>query len=91
MQKPSMAEFVRDTVELLNRCSSNEFAEIYVTRRMTFAREYSQGLISSTAHGANFFSNLLSGKWPEYNPTTRDGESGEYGDNFRKLLKMMKS
>jgi len=82
-----MKEFCENVVEELNHCSIEDWAEKYVNFKLKFCREYFKGLIFSTAHGINFFDNVLGGKWPEFDPVTKVGESGELGDNFRKLLK----
>lgn len=87
--KPSMREFCEAVVKELNECPAEKWAEIFVNSKIKFQREYADGLIFSTVHGIDFFKHVLNGKWPEYDPVTRIGESGEYGNNFRKLLKKL--
>lgn len=61
------------------------FAKTYVNLRLQFFRQFNPGFICSTSHGIDYFDNLkacLAGK--EWN------EKGEYGDNFRKLIKHLK-
>lgn len=69
-------------IKELKNCHKERWAEIFVARRIQFARLWSGGLIFSTSHGADFFDNVvacLDGKeWDE---------KGYLGDNFRKLIK----
>lgn len=66
--------------------SSNNFAVDYVNARLDFFRKFNPGYICSTSHGVDYFDNLrncLAGdSWTE---------KGEYGDNFRKLIKHLMS
>lgn len=64
----------------LETCPADEWATRFVELRMEFHRKYGQRLVTSTEHGADFFRNVLAGPeaWKE---------KGEYGDNFRKMLK----
>lgn len=68
----------------------DRFAFWFVDLRMWFHRQHCQGLIMSTAHDINFFRNLIDcaeGKTKWLEPGEPEVRS-QYGDNFRKLVKM---
>lgn len=63
--------------------TGKRWAELFVDLRMWFHREHGRKLICSTSHGIDFFRNVIE---------VAEGrlvweEEGEYGDNFRKLIK----
>jgi hypothetical protein len=70
----------------LKKCPALLFGETFVRLRMEFYRKHSNGLICSTALGADFFSTLLDcingEEWD------KKEHKGEYEDNFRKLIQM---
>lgn len=76
-----MIKFCFDALQKLSR--SNNWAKDFVNLRMEFARLYQKGLTTSTSHDTHFFENVVAGlegaTWEE---------KGEYGDNFRKLVKL---
>lgn len=74
---PTMMEYARVAKMQLEDVPKHLWAVWFVELRMQFSRRFLQGPCS-TAHGADFFDNVLAG--PE-NWT----EPGEYGNNFRKL------
>lgn len=81
-----MRQFCIDAIAELKACPLDRWAVTYIRLRYhEFWPRYASGLIFSTTHGADFFQNLLdclNGKeW------TKKDEAGEYGDNFRKLIK----
>lgn len=82
----SMKEFCIETILLLNKCSMDDWAKVFVERRMQFQRDYGNGLVLSTSHGIDFFENVLA---------CLDGapwdEKGHLGDAFRKLTGAKKS
>lgn len=78
-----MRQFCLNAVCELLECDERQWAETFIRLRY---REFRQqfvprGMVFSTTHGAEFFTNLiqcLDGKeW---------SEKGELGDNFRKLV-----
>lgn len=78
-----MKQFLIKAIDILNH-TQKEWGKVFVNLKMEFCRKYQRGLITSTIHGADFFSNLLN---CIENKTQWD-EKGEYGENFRKLIKM---
>lgn len=72
--------------------SSPNWAVTFVRRRMEFHKKFSDGKIFSTAHGAEFFTNVLSclngAKW---NPDEEIFPKSEYEENFRKMILRHKS
>ncbi len=78
-----MKKFCLNAVEILKSVTDKEFAIAFIGLRMDFHRKHGHKLIVSTLHGIDLFDNILSclagGDWVE---------EGEYGDNFRKLIKI---
>lgn len=78
-----MKEFSQKSISILENTDSKNWAKVFVELKTEFWRKYAKGLIFSTTHGIDFFENVLNcldgAKWKE---------EGEYGDNFRKLIKM---
>lgn len=66
----------------LKEARPENWAAIFVSRRIELQRRFLRGKILSTAHGADIFSNILDclsgAKWEE---------KGELGENFRKFIK----
>jgi hypothetical protein len=80
-------EFCQHMQNILGKFSDREFAVAFVEARMAFARTYTRDYLFSTSHGLEFFQNVLdcaSDKlvWKE---------EGEYGNNFRKFIKSIKT
>jgi hypothetical protein len=80
-----MKDFVQAALFSLSKCKGREWAEMWVFYRMEFHRKHGRGLIMSTWHGLDFFSNVLfclnGGDIEEL------GEpKGEYKNNFKKLI-----
>lgn len=78
-----MKDFCISVIKELSSCNPKDYGMIFVNRKMEFHRRFSNGLITSTNHGTEFFHNVINCldghlKWIE---------RGEYGDNFRKLVK----
>ena len=79
-----MKTFVTEVITELDKTVDGEkWAELFVNRRMECFRRYSNGLITSTTPGAEYFQivlDCLNGKeWKE---------EGEYGNNFRKIISL---
>jgi len=77
-----MREDCISIITLLERAPKEKWAEHFVRFKMEFWRRYCLGLIFTTSHGLDFFSNILACldgdmKWTE---------DGEYNDNFRKFI-----
>jgi len=69
-------------VEVLNLVPSQHFAAEFIRLKEAFFRKYHDGLICSTVHGIDFFTNVVACcegrlEWDE---------KGEYGNNFRRLI-----
>lgn len=81
MRRPCPVDFAREARHTLANTPGSVWALVFVELRMMFNRLYPHGLLS-TAHGAEFFDNVLAGAaaW------TEEVEGGEYGNNFRKML-----
>ena len=60
-----------------------KWAEAFVNVKMEFFRCYGRGLISSCEHGVNYFDNVIG----LCRGTLEWKEKGEYGENFRKMVK----
>ena len=76
---PSLLNFARVAKAVLDVTPGPMWAIMFVELRMAFSRLYLHGMLS-TSHGADFFDNVLAG------PDAWD-EKGEYGNNFRELLR----
>lgn len=83
-----MKEECAQIIDLLNTLPGEKWAEEFVNLHMRFWRKYCLGLIFSTIHGADFFSNILdclNGK--HWEPDKDEPVPGEYEENFRKFIK----
>jgi hypothetical protein len=72
--------------EDLKVIAADRWAEYFVNKKMEFFRLHGKGLITSTAHGVDYFGNILQCAagimiW--------EGD-GEYDVNFRQLVKELK-
>lgn len=79
-----MKNYLSQIVKELDSCDNSKFAELFVSRKMSFARKYQHNLLTSTFLGIDFFHILhdciVNGRqWTE---------KGDYEDNFRKLIKI---
>ena len=77
-----MLETARVYATTLSMVPQRVWAEVWVELRMSFHRCFGRGLITSTAHGIDWFENVIAAcegrlVWEE---------KGEYGDNFRKMI-----
>ena len=76
-----MIDFAKQVQNELSACPLKRWAELFVARRLEFARRFGNGLVFSTSHGAEFFDNVVKciegEEWDE---------KGELGNNFRKLV-----
>lgn len=61
----------------------HRWAELFVDLKMWFFRKHCRGLICSTSHGTDWFTNIIG----LAEGTMEWKEEGEYGNNFRKLVK----
>lgn len=77
--KPTMYDYALVARSVLDMVPGSKWAVVFIELRMAFNRLYPHGTLSTT-HGADFFDNILAGasEWDE---------KGEYGDNFRKMLR----
>jgi hypothetical protein len=79
-----MKKILQSIINELFNCKK-DWGALFVERRMDFHRQYGKKLITSTWHGADFFSNVLF--CLENNlPCIEDEPNGEYKDNFKKLI-----
>ena len=69
-------------VTILANTDNDKWAEMYVNLRIDFFNKHCHGLVSSTAHGVNFFENIVMC----FQDAELWTEKGVYGDNFRKLM-----
>lgn len=78
----SLRVFCKQVVAELDALESERWAEVFVERRMDLQRQYLRGLVLSTTHGADVFTNILAcldgAEWEE---------KGELGNNFRALIR----
>jgi hypothetical protein len=86
----SKREFAKAAVRALARLNADHFARSYVQLRQAFFHKHNPDkLICSTAHGIDFFSNLLfvmdGGQWREGD--LRDKRESEYSKNFKLLAR----
>ena len=76
-----MKKFCQSAIEILNSCTSEEYAVVFVRLKFEFFKKFQNNLIFSTIHGTDFFKNVIDcidgQKW---------GEQGECGNNFRKMV-----
>ena len=81
-----MKQFCENSILKLKSCSIDEWAELFVLLKMEFFKKYQRGIICSSAHGTEWFQNILdclNGKeWD------KKEHKGEYEDNFRKLVEI---
>ncbi len=77
-----MKAFCENVLAELKACKNEEWAVIWVNRRMEFTRKFNMDLCFSTTHGADFFQNVL-----DCLAGTIWKEDGLYGKNFRELIK----
>lgn len=77
-----MKHFCQEALIKLSTLKNEEWARTFCELRVEFHRKYSNGLVFSTFHGVDFFNNVINcldrAEWTE---------KGEYGNNFRKLIK----
>jgi hypothetical protein len=78
-----MKEECEAIINTLNQVSKEYWAEYFVNAHMQFWRKHCLGLIFTTSHGVDFFSNILAC----LEGTMKWEEEGEYNDNFRKFIK----
>jgi hypothetical protein len=69
-------------IGMLNDTLDSDWAKSFVRLKMSFWRRHCMGLIFTTSHGVDFFSNILAClegrmKWTE---------EGDYNENFRKFI-----
>jgi hypothetical protein len=81
-REPSALEYALESHHLLSRAGTANWAAIFVQRRLEFAGRYGKGRLFSTAHGAEFFENVINcslglEQWEE---------KGELGKNFESLI-----
>lgn len=80
-----MKEFCLVAIEQLQKIDNKSFGPLFIKLRLEFFRKFQRNLITSTIHGIDFFHNVVfccnGGQWEE---------KGEYGDNFRKIIKLNK-
>ena len=78
-----MKDFCIKANQTLNGASKSDFAPMFIGLKRLFYDKYQNGLVFSTAHGVDFFTNVINcldgQKWEE---------KGEYGNNFRKMIEM---
>ena len=84
----TLLKYSLDTISMLEKVEAKDFAALYVKRRAEVFVLFGNGFITSTAHGIDFFNNVI--KYIE-NPNeyreTVNGKS-EYESNFREILKL---
>lgn len=78
-----MLFFAKSAVVVLSNQPPTTWAALFVQLRIDFFRLFQRGLVTSTVHGLDFFQNVIDvieGRlvWDE---------EGEYGENFRKIIK----
>lgn len=78
------AKRIQHNLDLCGQHKPQDWAELFVTFKMWFHREFSRGLICSTEHGIDYFEHVRIGCEEGTKFWT---EKGEYGDNFRKMIK----
>jgi hypothetical protein len=86
----TLLEYCIESIKLLDTCEVKDFAALYMKRRIEVYNLYSKGLICSTAHGIEYFHNVI--KYidcPEEYKETEKGKA-EYETNFRKILTLNK-
>lgn len=67
----------------LDSLNDQRWGLFFVEARMQFHRRYNDGLIFSTSHGIDFFTNVID----SFEGRLQWDEKGVYGDNFRKFIK----
>lgn len=82
-QADPMLDAAKACVTALDMVPQRMWGVLWVELRMSFHRRFSRGLICSTTHGPEFFENVINAiegrlEWDE---------KGEYGENFRKIIK----
>jgi len=84
----NLLEFAKNTEHLLNTCDPKDFAKIFVSAKSESFHKYHNGIIISTAHGVNFFKNVIQ-FWD--NPESYcDKPDHTYEYNFAKIIKQNK-
>ncbi len=86
MNKPArpvmtLRQFCIQACDDLYECPANQWAALFVERRMALQQLFLKGRVLSTTHGTEVFKTILDGlaggDWDE---------KGEYGNNFRALI-----
>lgn len=55
----NLLKFAKHIQNILDTCESKDFAKIFVEAKSESFRKYHNGMIISTAHGVNFFKNVI--------------------------------
>lgn len=88
MESQSMTarEYALLAIDLLNHCPKLEWAKTFVYLKIRFHYKYCHGLITSIAHGSDWFKNIVGC----LDGTMTWDERGEYGNNFRRIIELNK-
>lgn len=85
----NMLDFSRNAIGELNQLTGKNFARRFISLKSEFYHKFQRGLITSTIHGADFFSNIIRyygcpEKWIE------GDEKSIYAENFREIIRRNK-
>lgn len=77
------AKICAKALDIIGKESPDKWAETFIKLYLEFWRKYGRGLTLSISHGVNFFDNVVgccegTMKWKE---------EGEYGNNFREMIR----
>lgn len=87
----TLRQFCEEVLNELELCQGERWAVRWTELRMELSRKYAGGLIFSTSHGIDFFSNVLASyngeAWLEEDERATGRLTNEYGRNFRTMIK----
>ena len=75
----SLLEFATETVAEMKSIASKDFAKYFIQRKIICYHRYHGGLITSSAHGIDFFQNIIK-FWNE--PETYCKRQGKAEDDY---------